>query len=263
MSRLSPSATVRYQARETLKGNYVAAVFAFVILLLPVFAVIGLESIIEAVLVNLKLSEEQFEVMKIVLITPVIIVAVVFSSPILTGFIRAFYQSALTRKINISDVFLYYSRYRFQKTLLLNVSLMIRLLLPAVICGLPLFIYYYLCYTYMVSFVGTTVFLDFAFILTVLSSILLALYSLRYFLVFILYFENEQAEIPELFRCSKRMMKAHGHEATSLIFSFAPWLLLCLTVLPILYVAPYMTQSLCIGAKWMLRAEAENERIRI
>lgn len=254
---MSPSATVRYQARETLKGNYVAAVFSFAVLVLPIFIIIGLDNVIDAFLINLADSKESLELLRIVVITPVVIIAAVFISPLLTGFIRMFYLSGLTREMKTGELFCYFSKGRYQKTLLLNLSLVIRLMLPAVICWLPVFAYFYFSYNFMADFAETVLFLDFAFILTVMSAILLVLYALKYFPVFALYFEHEEEDIPELFRRSKRIMRLHAPEATSLIFSFTPWLLLCLTILPILYVVPYMTQSLCIGAKWMLRADNE------
>ena len=69
--------------------------------------------------------------------------------------------------------------------------------------------------------------------------------------------ESEQLSNKELFALAKKTMKGRTGDAAKLIFSYTPWMLLCLTVLPVFYVVPYMTQGLCIGAKWMTRAAFE------
>ena len=55
-------------------------------------------------------------------------------------------------------------------------------------------------------------------------------------------------------------MKNRTGSAAKLIFSFTPWILLCLLILPMLYVIPYMTQSLCVSAKWMTKAALEENK---
>ena len=252
MISLSPSAIVRSQARQTLKGNYAAAVGAFMVLLLPVYLVEGLAVIIDAILYQLISDRVLYGVLEIVILTPVIILSIVFLSPLLNGFIRIFYKSAYTRKCNFSDLFYYFSSGRYHNTLHLNLALTIRLMLPAVMCFLPLIAYYIFCFSLMPDFVGTTLYMDFEFILAVMSAILLILYSLKYFVVFALYCEDDSADVQTIFRASKEIMNEQKSSATKLIFSFTPWMLLCLLIIPALYVVPYMTQSLCIGAKWMI-----------
>ena len=84
-----------------------------------------------------------------------------------------------------------------------------------------------------------------------MSSILLIIYSLKYFLVLTMFCGDDSIEARDLFRMSKEIMRDQKGSATKLFFSFTPWMLLCLLIIPALYVVPYMTQSLCIGAKWM------------
>lgn len=251
MKNLSPSAIIRSQARQTLKGNYVAAVSAFVILLLPVYIIIGLSTAIECLLLVGIDDEVVLGMMKIIFMTPLTIITFVFLSPLFNGYIRLFYNAALTKEFHVGEMFYYFEGGRYARTLHLNLAYIIRMALPSILCFLPLFVYQMICFGYMSDFVGTVLYNDFAFILTVLSSILLILYSLKYFLVFTLYCTNEQADNKEIFRSSKEIMQEQKHSATQLIFSFTPWLLLCLLILPALYVIPYLTMSLCIGRKWM------------
>lgn len=248
---MSPSAIIRSQARKTLKGNYVAAVSAFVILLLPLYIVMGLDAIIEAFLLQGIDGTILFNVLAIVTITPLTVVTVVLLSPLFNGYIRLFYQAALTQKFQMSELFYYFESGRYVRTLHLNLALFVRLMLPALLFFLPVFIYHILCFSFMQSFTETVLYKDFAFILTILSAVLLILYSLKYFLVLTLYCVNGQTGNKDLFNASKTIMKEQRHAAAQLIFSFTPWFLLCLLILPALYVVPYFTQSLCIGAKWM------------
>ena len=53
-------------------------------------------------------------------------------------------------------------------------------------------------------------------------------------------------------------MKQRTGDVAKLIFSFTPWMLLGLLVLPLLYVIPYITQSLCVSAKWLTKSALES-----
>ncbi len=261
MINLSPSAIVRKQARITLKGNYVAAVAAFLILLSPLFILEALGTVIDMLLVQTVSDKQTLELMEILILTPICIAAVVLLSPLFNGYVRLFYQAAYTKKMNMNDVFYYFSAERYQNTLHLNMLMIVRMIFPALLCFLPLLAYYFICLRYMEDFIGTVLYLDAAFLLTALSMILLILYALKYYLVFTLYCEDETADVRQLIRTSKAMMKELKSSAAHLIFSFIPWMLLCLLILPALYVIPYMTQSLCIGAKWMTMKGKQDESI--
>lgn len=251
MIPLSPSAVVRSQARQTLKGNYAAAVAAFAVLLLPVFIITGLNYITETFVAMCSDRAIVQNVIQITVFTPLTIIVCALFSPLINGYIRLFYQASLTQKFRMSDLFYYFENQRYAKTLQLDLSYFLRMLLPGVLCFVPLIAYYVITLGFMGDFAGTVLYKDLAFLLTVASVLLLVLYSLKYFLVFTMYTVDDQAEIGDLFRFSKSTMKEQKSAASQLIFSFTPWLLLCLLVLPALYVVPYMTQSLCIGAKWM------------
>lgn len=251
MSGLSPSAVVRSQARKTLKGNYVAAIASFVILLLPIFLIKGLATVIDGLLTFITDDPTMFGVLEIVTLTPITILLVVLLSPLFNGFVRIYYEASFTREFNMNNLFYYFGSGKYHRAVHLNLSFAIRLMFPAVLFFLPLFAYYIFCFAFMDAFVGTVLYKDFEFILTIMSSILLIIYSLKYFLVMTMFCTDDSIEARDLFRMSKEIMKDQKGDATKLFFSFTPWMLLCLLIIPALYVVPYMTQSLCIGAKWM------------
>ena len=251
MISLSPSAIVRKQARETLKGNYVAGVASVFLITAPIYILQGLNTVIDVLLMNLADSKQTLMLLEIVVLTPVSILTLVLLSPLFNGFVRMYYQAAFSGKLKMSDMFYYFSKGKYHNSLHLNLSFVIRNMLPAVLCFIPVFVYYFVCYSYLEEFTGTVLYTDYAFLLTLMSSILLILYMLKHFVVFTLYSSDFSTDVRELFRTSKQIMAAQKASAAKLFFSFTPWMLLCLLILPALYVIPYMTQSLCIGAKWM------------
>lgn len=256
---MSPQAIIKKQARSALKNNYVRALAAFVILLIPVFFIDEAAAAIFYAIIEFIDSENLLSVLYVLVVYPVTLISGVLLSPMLNGYIRAFYRCAYTGELDLRDMFYYFENGRYPSTLNLNLRYILRMILPCVIFFLPLLIYVTVISVTQSGFCDTVFYGDIYFILTVMSVITTTLYSLKYFVVFTLSVENEQLKPDELFRFSKMIMADKTYDATRLIFSFTPWMLLCLLILPMLYVIPYMTQSLCIGAKWMTRATFERK----
>ena len=230
---------------------------AFITILIPVFlietAVGGVVSIVSLLATDIKL----LSILVISIVYPLVITAGVLLSPFINGYIRVYYRNAFTSEMDLNDLFYYFERDRYSRTLQLNLSYLLRMLLPAVLFYLPVVVYATVSYLMNNDFFGSVLYYDFFFILTVLSTIILTIYSLKYFTVFTLYVENGELSNREIFHASKEIMADQSGKAAKLVFSYMPWMLLCLTILPMLYVVPYMTQGLCIGAKWMTRAAYE------
>ena len=257
---MSPQATVRAQARDALKHKYPKALTALVTALLPVCLI----DYAAAALLNTALvfgsDYSDFNLVNNVVVYPLTLIAGVLLSPFLNGYIRIYYRNALTGEMDLNDLFYYFEGGRYGNALALNLSLMLRLILPAALCYLPVVAYIVICAKLDNGFYGSVLFGDFYFILWILSALLLTLYALRYFTVYALHIEYEQMSIKELFGASSRIMQGRTSAAAKLVLSYTPWMLLCITVLPLLYVVPYMTQGLCIGAKWMTRAAYEENQ---
>lgn len=260
MSAVSPQAVVRAQARGALHRNYARAVAAFIIGMLPVLLIDTVSVIAVYGLRLITTDTRLLNTLVIVAVNPLLLVAGVLLSPFLNGYIRVFYRNALSGTMDLNDLYYYFECGRYSRTLHLNLSLLLRLLLPLILFYLPVAIYEVLCVQLDNGFYGSVLYRDAYFILAVMSTVAATLYALRYYTVFTLYIENEDMEVKELFRASREIMRSRSGDAARLIFSYTPWMLLCLTILPILYVVPYMTQGLCIGAKWMTRAAYEESR---
>ena len=245
---------VKSRARKILKNNYVKALTAMLIALLPLYMIDGATSVLSYSVISLVSDKELSKLLVYGIGYPLELLAGFFLSPVLNGYIRAYYRTIRTGSMELRDVFRYFSRDRYRETLRLNLSFVLRMLLPALLLYLPLTVYEIICLNMGEGFYGTQLYRSFYFILAVLSTVSTTLYSLRYFTVFTLRTEQEQLSVKELFSYSKYIMKHQTGAAAKLIFSFTPWLLLCLLILPMLYVIPYMTQSLCIAADWMTKA---------
>lgn len=254
---MSAEAIVKSQARGILKQNFVKAVMALLIVLIPYSIMDGTTTVISCLIPQF-ISDESTSMMLVYSIGyPVEIIMLFLFSPIINGYIRAHYKAAYTENIDLKDVFYHFGSGRYFNALSLNIRFILRMFLPALILYSPLIAYVVICSTSASEFSKTVLYYDCYFILAVLSTLTTTLYSLRYFTVFTVSADNPDFTPKEVFRYNKMIMKHRTGDAAKLIFSFTPWLLLCLLILPMLYVIPYMTQSLCVSAKWMTKAALE------
>lgn len=254
---MSPQSIVRKQARDALKNQYAPAVISFIIMLIPIVIIDGAATALVCALYSIVTDKAAAEIISSSIVYSLFIIGGFLLSPVINGYIRVFYLNALNGEMDVRQMYYYFEKSRYNNTLSLNLRYFARMFLPALLLFSPVIIYDVLIMSLAQDFYDSVLYKDVYFILFVLSTVTTTLYSLRYFTVFTLKVEMEYIDNKELFAYSKAIMKDKTVSAAKLIFSFTPWMLLCLTILPILYVAPYMTQALCIGAKWMTRATYE------
>ena len=249
---MSPQAAVRAQARLALKNKYVKAIAAFVIGLLPTYIIEGAVTV-AACSINILITDNDAlsTALYLMISVPLELLIAFFLSPLFNGYVRLFYRNALYSEMDMNDLFYFFEKGRYTRALKLNLGFVLRMLLPVILFFLPVGIYAGVCSGMDNGFVDTVLYKDFYFILSVMSMIATVLYSLRYFTVFTLFAENYGMSNIDIFKTSKMIMSRSTGAAAKLIFSYTPWMLLSLTVLPTLYTGPYMTQGLTIGAKWM------------
>lgn len=254
MISLSPQANVRAQAREALRGQWVQAVIAFVILLLPLSLIDGMCTAIICAVVSLIADETAQMVTAGLIIYPLMLAAGYLLSPLFNGYIRMYYRNGVDGRMDIRDLIYFFDRGRYVRALRFNLSFAVRMALPFLLFFSPVVAYSLICSRMSSDFVDSVLYADCYFILCVLSAILVAIYSLKYLFAFIAFSENTELSNSEIFHNAKQINRLYSGSAVKLLFSYAPWILLCMTILPILYVGPYLTQGMCIGAKWMTRA---------
>lgn len=169
-----------------------------------------------------------------------------------TGYIRLYYNAALNGNYDINDIFYYFKDKHYKKALQLNLLFLLRMIIPFIIAFLIPNIFSILSNRFLPeNFTKSIWFYDIVFLLTVVAVFLLVLYMIKYFSVYTLFIEYPDMPANKYFSYSKRIMHNNTKKIRDLIFSFIPWLLLCLTILPLIYVVPYITQSLCISSKWI------------
>ena len=255
---MSAEAIIKQQARSILKSNFPKAIIALAIVLLPYAVIDGTTTVISFTVMELVSDESLAQILVYSIGYPVEIIMAFLYSPVINGYIRAYYRAAYSNTIELRDVFFCFSRGQYGKALRLNLNLILRMLLPCVLFYAPLIIFEIISVNIPDNgFYGSVLYHDFYFILSVLSTIGTVLYSLRYFTVFTVSADNPQFTPKQIFAYNKYIMQDKTTNAAKLIFSFTPWMLLCLLVLPMLYVIPYMTQSLCVSRKWMTKASLE------
>lgn len=254
---MSPEFIIKSQARDILKKNFVKAIAALLIVLIPYYIIDGATTALSMAIPQFVSDEDLAVILVYSIGYPVEVIAGFLFSPIINGYVHAYYMAACTEKMDIKDVFRYFSGGRYGSALSLNIRLIIRMLLPVLVLYSPLIIYEIISVNFTKDFYDTMLYHNFYFILAVLSTISTTLYALRYFTVFTVSADNPQFTPKEVFGYNKYIMKNRTGSAAKLVFSFIPWMLLCLLVLPMLYVIPYMTQSMCVSAKWMTKAALE------
>lgn len=254
---MNAEAIVKSQARGILKKNYVKAIIALAIVCVTYYINDGSTTVISCLVPQFVKDEQLCTTIIYSVGYPVEFIMGFLFSPIFNGFVRAFYKAAYTETIDLKDVFYYFSSGRYGNALGLNIRVIIRMLLPVLILFSPLIAYEVLVSVFSPEFRDNFLYADFHFILALLSSITTTLYALRYFTVFTVSADNPQFTPKQVFQYNRYIMKNRTVSAAKLVFSFTPWLLLCLLVLPMLYVIPYMTMSLCVSAKWMTKAALE------
>ena len=257
MNNLSTEAIVKQQARETLKHNYPRAIIALLITLIPLYMIDGTTTVISCAFMNLIPDSETAKLWIYAVGYPVEFIAGFLLSPVINGYIRAYYRCAYTKEMDLKDVFYYLEKGRYGETLNFNIRFILRMLIPTVLLYLPLIAFEIISSNIGGDFYGGLVYRDVYFLLAVLSTLAVTLYALKYFTVFTACVDREELNLSSAVEYSKYIMKNKTGSAAKLILSFTPWLLLCMLILPALYVIPYMTQSLCVAAKWMTQASFE------
>ena len=239
---MSIEKTVRYQGRKKLKEyGWVKALIGLGMLAV-FFLIIESVAYCETILLDIVKEDMHFLISVIYRSFTTFVAILLFPSVI--GYIRMLLSEK--GEYEMSDVTYYFmSCDRYFKSIGLIFSYLLRIALPALLCFSPV-----IGVTVLNNYVSIEYYDIILYSLVVLSSVLLLIYSLKYFLIIKLFCDDETQDMSFYFKTSKNIMRNHRLDVIKLTLSFTPWILLCITILPMLYVIPYMTQSLCISSKW-------------
>lgn len=252
---MSAEKIVRTQARSTLKENGLVKALIGLGMLATFYMIIEGVAFTETYIVNVFKLSDTLEFIVSVGIRSITTLLVILLCPAVLGYLKMMYTDK--KEYEMSEVVYYFSKFRlYSRSVAFIFSYILRMFLPALLFFLPVFILIGLNF-----YTKVPAFEVLLWILCILSTVGLVVYSLKYF-VSIKLFCDEDLSVKECFKTSKKMMDGNSKNVIRLFLSFTPWILLCITVLPLLYVVPYITQAMCISGKWIIelsRNDNENE----
>lgn len=264
MTLLSAEKTIKLQARQTLKNGYVAALASFGLLLIVfmfVDTLLTLNGLVYISLDEIFLQDSILSTIMYILarsvLTIIAFLTILLLSPFYNGYVKLFYCSAINNSFDIQHLTYFFQKGRYGKTLKLNLAYFVRMIIPTIVASLPVFTYVIICALIDDNYAKTGWFYYFFGVLLFLSFIGLSVYVIKYFVVFTKYSVDDDMKIKDYFKYSKSVMSGKSNEVIKLTVSFIPWFLLSLLALPLIYVVPYYTESLCISAKWLCELKKE------
>lgn len=264
---------IKIQAKKALTGNWPGAVGAvFLALCLTLFITIPGDIvfiIIEELIYKLA---EIFEpanllVNNIYLIYAIFIPIVSFIplflvSPLLTGVLKYFYSLAKNSDADFSEVFSYFGK-KYPRVISLNLSVFLRcffrIFIPLVPCYVSHAIMDAITYSKESLAFWEIMWYAISYALLFIGIIVAVRLCTGHFLSFFVFFEDETLSNKELVVFSKDSMKSFKNSMLRLALSMSPWIIICITVIPLIFVLPYILTSMSISAKWIIALKFNNK----
>ena len=261
---MSAEKIIKLQAREKLRKNgYIKPLFAGALILVFYLLFQSILSFcVSTVDVVSIVTGEDTEL--ILNITAIIALVLLFLVPLLLSPVVLSYFKMISNEngYELSDALYFFKNKKlYIKAVSFSFSFVLRMILPFIVFMIPLLVA--IDSGEMTGLSDDIVFIVGEILIVICTIIALFAYSTKYFLAFRLFCENEYLANRYYFYQSKVMMTGHTMSVMKLLFSFTPWLLLCITVLPALYVFPYITQAMNISGKWIFEIPRNGQNYEI
>ncbi|MGN0452884.1 MAG: DUF975 family protein [Ruminococcus sp.] len=271
---MNPEKTIRQQAKETLKHNWLAAVGVTITAVSVFVGLIYLASAAELIVDSLvnyisnaakdlisslgdsfDIAYEEEVSISVELFGGIILGGVILLSPLVTGMVRYFYILCKNGEARYSELFYYFSKKYFRTVgfnFMISLRCFWRFLVsvgPGVI-ALNIMMYY----TYDAEALAFWQILCYLLIYALIFGgvILFAKLSTKYFLCYYLMFEDENIPMSVMFSRAKELSEPLKDRIFKLFLSISPWLLLSILVYPLLFIVPYALTCMSTSAKWIL-----------
>lgn len=247
---MSTEQIIKSQAREKLKNSGWSKALIGLAVILIMYMIIESIATIETIILDTFSLTEKAQFITKVLCGSAVTASVFLLSPIVLGYLKMLCTD--DKDYNMNDVVYYFSSFkRYSKAIAFIFSFVFRMIIPTILCFSLVIALFVIKNFWLKEAFDNTIY-NLTLILFVITSILWTLrYSLKYFISFYLMCCDENKAISYYFNTSKAVMREHNVDVVRLFNRFWGWIILCITVLPLIYVLPYFTQTMCISAKWL------------
>ncbi len=259
--------TINRQAREILaKGNLPAAVGVTAVLAILVMTCIYLSALLTDTLNFI------FEMWGITVISDSVLLyyvvsglftigALVFALPVFLGAVRFYYTMAKDERACFSELFHYMAKGRYYGTLKSMLRIIVSHFWQAVVCFLP----GVLIFITAAASAAEKESLDFYNILWYAVSyamIIGGIYLFSFvnsgkFLTMYLLIDINNIPAKNALWISEQAMRGYEKSVHRILLLYLPFLALCLAVIPLLFVIPYIMTSYAVSAKWIIKLQTK------
>lgn len=272
------SKMIKTNAKRSLAGSWGAAIGVLVITALPSIVINVIEYAIRKVTGIAEYMDyaetasvafdDMANVSLISTLISVLIALLIFfiNTPLQQGNNRWFYRRTGGEQDSVSSVFFYFeSAKQYFRTLGLYFQIGIRMFLWMLLPTIPMIAF--------IAFMGIAnvmmgtdtpssagaIFMILAIVWTIILVIISVIISLRYFLAPYILAEHPEQKASKCIKDSVKMVKGHKAELFVFMLSFIGWELLCLFIIPLFYVIPYMNASFAMYARYLIQLGENGE----
>lgn len=239
------SLVTKKTAKAALKDNWVKAITVGAVLIFSMLVIFIAVSFLGSVLHDY-----------LTLLVASVIVALIFM-PLFMGVLRSYWRMMWDMNDSVDTVFYYFTSVEIYTKIL---KFTLHLLLKAVIIGLLLLIPAFLTDIFSQSaayeFFGmsapawiSNLWIVSSF-LKVIAGVALAAIMLKYYLSFFLIVADEQMDVYEAIHKSTLLSRATSIDFLGLLLSFFGWILLSVTVIPLIFTLPYFLTSYMVHSRF-------------
>lgn len=257
---MSAEKIIKSQSREKLKhGGWAKALIGLGIIAI-FYMIIESVASVEYYLLDAYEFSENVEFIIKVASGSVVTIAVFLLSPVVLGYLRMMYTN--NKEYDPSDIVYFFKGFKkYCKSVAFVFAYAMRMIVPFLLCFSPVFGLIAVKYFLFEDIMSETTYTTGLVLFVLISTVNLLIYNIRYFVSILLLSEDDTKPLSYYFRTSKNIMRGHYNNVMKLTFSFYGWILLCITVLPALYVIPYMTQAYCISGKWITELSRNGQNL--
>lgn len=193
------------------------------------------------------------------------VVSFVLTTPLCFGMAKWYYHQVGGERPSLQILFTcFYSMKELWRSIVLRILLAVRILFWRAVFSIPaalLFLARRLLAGWKSDY---ALFLQVGlFTLQILVSLILTVlwfvFIQRYFLAGYLFVSGSGEGLHAMIRRSVRIMKGNCRETAALLFSFFPWFLLSVLMIPLLFVLPYLYASMAINARVLLERDTRKQ----